>query len=165
LTPSDFFGDAFCSLECAFSVLEVKYLGHIVSGEGVSVDPKKIEVIIDWPHAKILKILSGFSWPQKLLKEFFKNYGKIVAPLTTLLKKLPSIRMRMPTKVFQALKDVICTTLVLSLLNFNNIFFLECDAFGKGIGVVLMQEGFPLAFTSRNYVIATWETSTYRRKC
>jgi len=46
--------------KCCFSSFKVEYLGHIVGGEGVPIDPKKIEVVKDWPHPKTLKSLCGF---------------------------------------------------------------------------------------------------------
>jgi hypothetical protein len=72
--------------KCYFAALEVKYLGHIVGNEGVRVDPKKIEAIQDWPHPNTLKILCGFLGLTCYYCKFVKNYGKIVTPLTTLLK-------------------------------------------------------------------------------
>jgi hypothetical protein len=46
--------------KCSFGALEVEYLGHIVSKDGVRVDPKKIEAMQDWPCPKTLKRLCGF---------------------------------------------------------------------------------------------------------
>jgi hypothetical protein len=50
------------------------------------VDPKNIEAMQYWPHPKTLKILRGFFGLTSYYRKFVKNYGKIVAPLTSLLK-------------------------------------------------------------------------------
>jgi hypothetical protein len=59
----------------------------MVGKDGVKVDPKNIEAIQDWPHPKTLKNLCGFLGLIGYYRKFVKNYGKIVAPLTALLKK------------------------------------------------------------------------------
>jgi hypothetical protein len=78
-----------------------------------------------------------------------KNYEKIASPLTTLLKKNSFTCTTTAAQAFQTLKTTMCTTLVLALPDFTKTFMLECDASGKGIDGVLMQEGRPLAFTSK----------------
>jgi hypothetical protein len=135
--------------KCAFGASKVEYLGHLVGKDGVRVDPKKIESMQDWPHPKTLKILRGFLVLIGHYRKFVKNYRKIVAPLTALLKKKSFTWTIAAAQDFQTLKTAMCTTPVLALPNFTKTFVLECDASGKGIGVVLMQEGQPLAFTSK----------------
>jgi hypothetical protein len=105
------------------------------------VDLNKIEAMQDWPHPKTLKILHVFLGLMGYYHKFVKNYGKIVAPLTTLLKR-NAFNWNLPAdKSFHALKEDMCTTPFLALPNFKKAFSLECDASKKGIGVVLMQEG------------------------
>ena len=117
--------------------------------DGVRVDPKKIEAMQDWPHPKTLKILRGFLGLTGYYRKFVKNYGKIATPLTALLKKNSFTWTPVVAQDFQTLKTTMWTTLVLALPDFTKTFVLECDASGKGIGNVLMQEGQPLAFTSK----------------
>jgi hypothetical protein len=70
--------------------------------------------------------------------KFVKNYGKIAAPLTALLKNNVFNWTPIVDQAFQDLKVAMCTTSVLTLPNFKKTFFLECDALGKGIGTILM---------------------------
>jgi hypothetical protein len=135
--------------KCSFGASEVEYLGHLVGKDGVRVDPKKIEAMQDWTHPKTLKSLHEFLGLTGYYRKFFKNYGKIAAPLTALLKKNSFTWTPTVVQDFQTLKTTMCTTLVLALPDFTKTFVLEFDASGKGIGTVLMQEGRPLAFTSK----------------
>jgi hypothetical protein len=133
----------------AFGASEVEYLGHMVGKDGIRVDPKKIEAMQDWTHPKTLKILRGFLGLTGYYHKFVKNYRKIAAPLTSLLKKNSFTWTPAATQDFQTLKMAMRTTLVLALPDFTKTFVLECDASGKGIDIVLMQEGRSLAFTSK----------------
>jgi hypothetical protein len=130
-------------------VKEVEYLGHIVSHEGVKVDPNKIKAMMDWPIPKTLNNLRGFLGLTEYYCKFVQNYGRIEAPLTTLTKKDAFSWTPEETQYFEQLKEAMCKDHVLTTPDFTKTFIVECDASRNGIGIVLMQEGRPLAFKSR----------------
>jgi len=128
---------------------EVEYLGHIVGREGVKVDPKKIQVMQDWPQPRTLKSLRGFLGLTGYYRKFFHNYSRIAKPLTQLLKKNSFFWNEDAQQAFTALKNAMCSTPILALPDFTKSFLIECVASDTGIGAVLMHEGRPLAFTSQ----------------
>jgi hypothetical protein len=97
-------------------------------------------------------------------RNFFKNYGKIAAPLTMLLKRYAFIWTPAVVHAFQDFKLVMCTPPFLSLPDFSKTFVLECDASRKGIGVVLIQDGRPLAFTNKQFFENHFGQSTYEKE-
>eukprot|EP00253_Pinus_taeda_P010372 PITA_10372 len=122
--------------KCSFGVQEVEYLGHIVSHEGVKVDPSKIKAIKEWKIPTSIKHLRGFLGLTAYYRKFVKNYGRIAAPLTTLLKKDAFSWTPEATKAFEHLKEAMCQAPVLATRDFTKTFIVECDDSRNGIGVV-----------------------------
>ncbi|KAJ9520413.1 hypothetical protein QJQ45_000169 [Haematococcus lacustris] len=145
--------------KCEFMQRTLKFLGHIISAHGISVDPCKVTAISEWPVPTSLKTLQSFLGAANYVRKFVHNFSTIAAPLTNLTgpkkesfpwKAWPQAEL----DAFNALKQAISNVPMLKLPDHSKPFHVHCDASLEGIGAVLMQDGYPLAYYSRKLIPA-----------
>jgi len=124
--------------KCSFGVNSVSYLGHIISAEGVTMDPAKVQAIHDWPIPRSPRAVRGFLGLAGYYRKFVHNYGAIAAPLTALLKKEGFTWNDDATAAFSALKAAVTSAPMLALPDFAKPFVVECDASTHGFDAVLI---------------------------
>ena len=73
--------------KCDFFKDEIQYLGHVVTKEGISVDPEKIQEIEDWPVPKDVTDVRSFMGITGYYRRFIEGFSKIVNPITSLQRK------------------------------------------------------------------------------
>jgi len=130
--------------KCFFLQTSVKFLGHIVSVEGLQTDPEKTRLIDDWPVPTSLKQLRAFLGLAGYYRRFVKGFSKKAAPLNGLLKKGHPYQWTPACQsAFQELKDALRSPPILALPDDTGVFYLDTDASDKSIGAVLsqMQDG------------------------
>ncbi|XP_052299962.1 uncharacterized protein LOC127903656 [Citrus sinensis] len=150
--------------KCQFGVLQVEYLGHIISEKGVAVDPVKIQTVIDWPTPTTTKGVRGFLGLAGYYRKFIRNFGCIAAPLTRLLTKEGFHWNKDAVAAFDQLKTALTSPHVLRLPDFSQRFVIECDASGIGIGAILSQQNRPVAYFSEALKGSALALSTYEKK-
>lgn len=73
--------------KCSLFQKKIHYLGHIIFGEGTSVDPEKVKAIMDWPISKNVHEVRSFMGLAIYYWRFVKGFSKIAKPITTLQHK------------------------------------------------------------------------------
>ena len=136
--------------KCEFWLDQVVFLGHIVSGEGIKVDPKKIEAILNWEPPKNVPELRSFLGLAGYYRRFVKGFSIIAAPLTKILRKHVEYKwIEACQSSFEELKVKLTTTPVLASPSGTGGFVVYSDASYQGLGCVLMQHGRVIAYASR----------------
>ena len=74
------------NINCKVFRIQVKYLGHLLSDEGVSIDPTKIEIVVRWHVPKDKIEVIRFLELATYMRKYVTNFAKIAVPITNLLK-------------------------------------------------------------------------------
>ena len=137
-------------IKCQFWLDRVAFLGHVVSAEGISVDPQKIEAIVDWKPPTNVTEVRSFLGLAGYYRKFVEGFSKIATPLTKLTRKEEKfIWSEACQNSFDELKQRLTTAPVLTLPSGSEGFTIYCDASKQGLGCVLMQHDRVIAYASR----------------
>ena len=136
--------------KCEFWLRKVSFLGHIVSSEGISVDPAKVEAISTWAIPRNASEVQSFLGLAGYYRRFVRDFSKIARPLTQLTRKdIRFVWDDQCDEAFRILKTGLTTEPILALPDGESEFELYTDASKNGLGCVLMQNGRVIAYASR----------------
>ena len=137
--------------KCKIGVPEVKYLGHIISAEGIAVDPEKLEDLINMPtpedRAAVQRLLGSLTY----LAKFIPNLATLTGPIRQLLIKNTEFNWTYEhNQAMDDIKECLTTAPVLGFYDVEDAVTISCDASGTGLGACLLQKGRPVAYASRS---------------
>jgi hypothetical protein len=147
--------------KCAFCVSKVKYLGMILTEQGVQPDPAKVAAIRGYPVPRNVGELRSFLGLSGYCRRWVRDYARRAAPLTALLGSEPWKWTETEDRAFNDLRLAIEEEALLHHPDFSSgadPFVLMVDACALGVGAVLLQGARPIQFFSKRFPAAkaTW---------
>ena len=145
--------------KCIFHQPQVEFFGYIIFGKVLSMDPKKIQSIIEWKKSAIIRDVQCFLGFANFYRIFINNYFKIATPLICFTSKDKLEWSTEADQAFQDLKKAFTTKPILTHSDFQKPFFLKSDACDFALGAVLSQhsedESFhPIGFHLQKFIAA-----------
>ncbi|TQD77792.1 hypothetical protein C1H46_027665 [Malus baccata] len=140
--------------KCQFWLDQVAFLGHVVSAQGIQVDPQKIEAVESWEQPRTVTEVRSFLGLAGYYRRFVQDFSIIALPLTKLTRK--DVKFEWDgscEQSFQQLKYCLTHAPVLILPDDNGNFEIYSDASLNGLGCVLMQHSRVIAYASRQLKI------------
>ncbi|GJX04927.1 putative nucleotidyltransferase, ribonuclease H [Tanacetum coccineum] len=137
-------------LKCEFWLQRVAFLGHIVSVDGIIMDPSKVEAITKWPRPTTVTEVRSFLGLAGYYRRFVEGFSRLALPLTQLMRKGEKfVWTDERQESFEELKRRLVSAPILTLPSGSGGFQIYSDASKKGLGCVLMQHGKVIAYASR----------------
>jgi hypothetical protein len=136
--------------KCEFWLKEIKFLGHTISQDGISVDPEKVQEVMNWKPPTTVQQIQSFLGLAGYYRRFIPDFSRIAKPMTELLKK--GVKYDWSQKCeddFHTLRQHLTTAQVLAQPDNTKPFEVYCDASGTGLGCVLMQDNRVIAYASQ----------------
>ena len=129
--------------KCEFAKKEVPFLGHVVSSEGIKMDPRRVSAIQDIELPDSITKLRSFLGMTSHYRKFIENYVGIALPLSEIAKTPTNVASQIDSdeckRAFQQLKEKLASDTILMHPDLDKQWVISCDASSYGIGCVLQQ--------------------------
>jgi hypothetical protein len=152
--------------KCSFMQKELIYLGFVILGNELKMDPSKVEVIKNWPSSRNVFEVRSFHGLASFYRKFIRNFSGIsTAMMDTVKKRHKTFHWTTEAeKSFNLLKQKITEQPVLVLPDFKKTFQVKCDASGYAIGGVLSQDDKLVVYFIEKLDDAKLKYSTYDKE-
>jgi len=125
--------------KCEFWLEEVQFLGHVISAQGIAVDPAKIETVVKWERPQTVSEVRSFLGLAGYYRRFVEGFSKMVSPLTQLTRKdQPFSWTYVCEACFEDMNRRLTTAPILAIPYTAKTFEVYCDTSYQGLGCVLM---------------------------
>jgi hypothetical protein len=134
----------------SFYQSKIHYLGHVISNEGIAMDPTKVEAIMEWHVPTNVTEVRSFMGLAGYYRQFIEGFSKVANPITELQKKNRKfVWTEKCAEAFWRLKELLTKTPILKVSDMDVDFLVCTDTSKEGLGGVLMQYGQVIAYISR----------------
>ena len=135
---------------CEFWLIEVRFLGNVVSVSGVSVDPEKVKAVMSWERPKSVYEIHSFLGLAGYYGRLIEDFSRLYAPMTRLIQKEVKFEWNdLCERAFQKLKRRLSSAPIMIVLERGQRYIVYCDASRDGLRCVLMQSRRVVAYGSR----------------
>lgn len=120
---------------------QVRYLGYLLTENGLAIDSSKLEPILNYSRPKCIRDVRRLMGLMGFYQKFIKNYSHVTAPITDLLKKEKKFKWTEAAEsALEELKSVLTSSPVLANPIYNRPFIIETDASELAVGAALLQD-------------------------
>ena len=126
--------------KCQFCRTNLKYVGHVVSKDGIRPDPAKLAAVREYPVPTTLKAARTFLGLSSYYQRFIKNFSTIAGPLMALTRQSDSKSFRWCEACQQSFELLRLRLTEAPIISYDKPFLLQLDASDAGLSAILAQQ-------------------------
>ena len=156
--------------KCEFHVQKVSFLGFVISSEGISMDPKRIRTVAEWPIPESVLDIQVFLGFSNFYRRLIEGYSHVVPPITRLLRKgQPFVWSAEAQASFDKLKSLFTSAPILRHFDPELLTTVHADSSGFAVSGIVSQPDangilHPIAFWSRKCIPAGYNYDIHDRE-